>query len=163
MALSLTIEKVDNVKIAVLPILQRTAGAPWIVFGCHINAAEQQRMLNFELVVSNQLFSVTTSKFSALCCLAASRWRPNTVLVSYPSQKIYILTHICLEVLLSWLQKNVAIYPLFANVFFGWRKCSRKKIRESSWEEKSGQNVIRVLETDSIKKYTEHPLFANTQ
>ena len=27
-------------------------------FGCHIDAAEQQRALNFELVVSDQLFSV---------------------------------------------------------------------------------------------------------
>ena len=29
-----------------------------IEFGCHIDAAEQQRTLNFELVVSDQLFSV---------------------------------------------------------------------------------------------------------
>ena len=28
------------------------------VLGCHIDAAEQQTALNFELVVSNQLFSV---------------------------------------------------------------------------------------------------------
>ena len=30
-------------------------------FGCHIDAAEQQRALNFELVVSDQLFSVIFS------------------------------------------------------------------------------------------------------
>ena len=29
-----------------------------VLFGCHIEAAEQQRALNFELVVSDQLFSV---------------------------------------------------------------------------------------------------------
>ena len=30
----------------------------FISFGCHIDATEQQRALNFELVVSDQLFSV---------------------------------------------------------------------------------------------------------
>ena len=32
------------------------------VFGCSIDAAQQQIALNFELVVSNQLFSVTQNK-----------------------------------------------------------------------------------------------------
>ena len=38
---------------------------------------------------------------------------------------------------------------------------AEKKIRESSREEYSGQNVVWVLNTDSVKKDAEHPLFAN--
>ena len=53
-------------------------------FGCHIDATEQQRALNFELVVSDQFSSIifihlntTNSKFSALCCSSVSMWHPN--------------------------------------------------------------------------------------
>ena len=34
------------------------------LFGCHIDATEQQRALNFELVVSDQLFSVILDTYN---------------------------------------------------------------------------------------------------
>ena len=37
--------------------------AIYVLFGCHIDATEQQRVLNFESVVSNWLFSVVLAAY----------------------------------------------------------------------------------------------------
>ena len=43
-----------------------------VLFGCHIDTAEQQRALNFELVVSDQLFSVVLTTYKRPWCSAAA-------------------------------------------------------------------------------------------
>ena len=44
-----------------------------LLFGCHIDATEQKRALNFELVVSNQLFFVILVAYNYRTCAILTR------------------------------------------------------------------------------------------
>ena len=84
------------------------------LLGCHIDATEQQRALNLELVVSDQYFSVILedSKFSALCVNMTSKLH-NILVTSLPKKTRNEVTK------LKWIAQYVGkFYQYFWTKFW---------------------------------------------